>query len=232
MAVAVAASMRYAFEDLSAAFTKEHPGLRIEASYGASGVFFAQLTHRAPFDLFLSADCEYPGKLRKEGLGEETFPYASGNLVLWAQKSAALDVSSRGLAALNDPKIAKISIANPDTAPYGRAAMEAIRSVPGLENAVKAKLVFAENVGQAAQYVQSGAAQIGLFAESLTKVGDMEEAGDWMRIDPTVHVPIVQCGIILSWARDKATAEAFRDFLRSEEAAALFQRHGFSLPEN
>ena len=229
LTVAVAASMRYAFEEIAAAFEAGHPGVAVEASYGASGSFYAQIVQKAPFDLFLSADTDYPRKLVAEGHAPAEFPYAVGRLVLWAPKSAGLDVAARGLDSLADPRIAKISIANPALAPYGRAAI-AVLQKHGLEAAARPKLVQAENVGQAAQFVQSGAAQIGLFALSLTKVPEMIDSGDAWLVPDTDHEPLAQSGVILPGAGDPAIAGQFRDFLLGEKGRAILERHGFSPP--
>src|SRR5690606_26018258 len=123
-------------------------------------------------DLFLSADSAYPERLVAEGHAEAAFPYATGRLVLWAPRSAGLEVAARGMKALEDGRVARVAIANPELAPYGRAAIAAIRHA-GLEEQVRPKLVTGENVGQCAQFVQSGAAQLGLFSYSLTFAGEM-----------------------------------------------------------
>lgn len=229
LTVAVAASMRYAFEEVAAAFEKKHPEVKIEPSFGASGTFFAQLTQKAPFDLFLSADTEYPEKLVKDGHAETVFPYATGQLVLWALKSANLEVALRGIDALKDPRISKISIANPDLAPYGRAARETMQHFQ-LDAEFSAKLVRAENVGQAAQFVQSGAAEIGLFAYSLIFTAEMNDKGDLWIVPETAHEVLTQSGVILPWTRNPDTAAAFRNFLIGPEGQTILKRHGFGSP--
>lgn len=228
LSVAVAASMRFAFEEISDAFTATRPGVVIEPVFGASGVFFAQIVQRAPFDVYLSADTKYPDRLKEEGHTDEVFPYAKGRLVLWAPKSARLEVAERGMEALGDPRISRISIANPDLAPYGRAAVEAMEHYQVGADA-EAKLVRAENVGQAVQFVQSGAAQIGLFAYSLTFVPEMEDGDPWL-VPAEAHLPLAQSGTILPGCRDRPLAEALRDFLLGPEGRAILERHGFSAP--
>lgn len=228
LSVAVAASMRFAFEEISAAFTKTRPGVVIEPIFGASGVFYAQIVQEAPFDLFLSADTEYPDRLRKEGHVEAVFPYATGRLVLWAPLSAGLGVAERGIDALKDPRISRISIANPKLAPYGRAAEETMAHF-GVAPETAGKLVQAENVGQSVQFVQSGAAQIGLFAYSLTFVPEMKDGDLWL-IPTTAHAPLLQSGAILKGCRNRPLAEALRDFLLGPEGRTILERHGFSAP--
>lgn len=229
LTVAVAASMRHAFEEIAAAFEARHPGTAVRASYGSSGGFYAQLLQKAPFDLFLSADREYPRQLVADGHAESDFPYARGRLVLWAPKDANLDVADRGMEALADRRVANVSIANPELAPYGRAAVQAMKG-HGLEEALEEKLVRAENVGQAAQFVQSGAAQIGLFAYSLTFVEGMRDAGDLWLVPETSHAPLEQSGAILPWTAHPAEASALRDFLTGPEGRAILERHGFGAP--
>lgn len=229
LTVAVASSMRPAFEEIAKAFVAERPGTVIQPSYGASGTFYAQLVQRAPFDLFLSADREFPEKLVDEGHATASFPYATGRLVLWAPKDLGLDIAARGMEALQDPRVAKISIANPELAPYGRAALQAIKALaPG--EAVVTKRVQAENVGQAAQFVQSGAAQAGLFAYSLTFTAEMRDRGDLWLVPESAHDPIEQSGVILPWSRSPVTAAALRDFILGAKGREILERHGFAAP--
>lgn len=228
--VAVAASMRFAFEEIISAFQPEHPGTKVEASYGSSGSFYAQLVQRAPFDLFLSADTDYPRKLVSEGHAKADFPYALGRLVLWAPRSAGLDVANRGMGSLNDPKVSKISIANPELAPYGRAAEAAIQHYQ-IDPSIRERLVRAENVAQAAQFVQSGAAQIGLFALSLTYAPGLKDVGDVWPVPLEAHTPLAQSGVILPWAKDPEAAAALRDFILSPKGREILEGHGFSAPQ-
>ena len=229
LTVAVAASMRPAFEEIAATFTQEHPGMTIAPTFGASGTFYAQIVQQAPFDLFLSADTEYPDKLVADGLATETFPYATGQLVLWAPKTASLDLARRGLEVLNDPRVSKIALANPELAPYGRAAVQTMNS-PGTAQGIEAKLAMAENVGQAAQFVQSGAAQVGFFAYSLTFTREMKDTGDFWLVPATAHDPIRQAGVILPRTAHPEAAAALRDFLTGPEGQAILARHGFGAP--
>jgi len=229
LTVAVAASMRPAFEDVVAAFQTVHPTLKVVASYGASGSFFAQLNQRAPFDLFLSADTKYPDQLVTAVQAGKPFLYASGRLVLWAPAAGRLDVAKRGLEALSDAKVQRISIANPELAPYGKAA-EAVLRQAGLFDRLSSKLVRAENVGQAAQFVQSGAAQIGFFAYSLALEPQLTKEGDAWLVPAEFHEPILQSGVLLPWTTNRPAAEALRDFLLGTEGKAILERHGFSIP--
>src|SRR5262249_42388895 len=155
---------KFAMDDLSAQYHKQ-AGANLEVTYGSSGNFFSQIQNGAPFDLFFSADIEYPRKLEAAGLGEPgtLYHYAVGRLVIWAPANSKLDTAGQGWKALLDPSVQKIAIANPEHAPYGRAAVAALRRA-GIYQQVAGKLVFGENISQAAQFVQSGNAQAGIVA--------------------------------------------------------------------
>src|SRR5918992_86335 len=162
--VAAAADLKFALDDLAAQLAKRQPAIRLQPTYGSSGVMHSQLRQRAPFDVFLSADVEYPRDLVSRGIGSsrDLFRYATGRIVVWVPASSRLPVERDGLRALAGAN--RIAIANPRHAPYGRAAEAALRSA-GVWAAVEGKLVLGENVAQAAQFVQSGAADAGIIAK-------------------------------------------------------------------
>ncbi len=220
--VAVASSLRFAMEALAPAFEKAHPKVKVEPTYGASGAFFAQLASRAPFDVFLSADVDYPAELTQKGLTQgESFRYAAGRLVAWAPAD--------GAAGLDDPAIRKIAIANPRLAPYGRAAEDALASL-GVDTA--GKIVQGDSVAQTLQFAQTGAADIALVAESLLAAPELEGQGRSWPIPSKAYRPIEHAGVILSWTRDPAAAAAFRDFLLSPAGQEILGRYGFAPPES
>jgi molybdate transport system substrate-binding protein len=229
--VAAAADLRYALDDMVAAFQRKHPDVDVKVTYGASGNFYAQLSNRAPFDLFLSADVEYPRKLIEQNLADRDteFLYAVGHLVLWVPKASALDVGNVGAKALLDPSVQKIAMANPKHAPYGRAAEAALKSLRIYEQ-VKDKLVLGENVAQAAQFVQSGSADIGIIALSLAVAPALRDQGRYWELPLDTYPRLEQGGVILSWAQDRPAAEKFRSFLLSDEGKAVLKRYGFFLP--
>ncbi|HLJ12077.1 MAG TPA: molybdate ABC transporter substrate-binding protein [Planctomycetaceae bacterium] len=226
--IAAAADLRFALPELIAAFERMHPGATIEATYGSSGNFFSQLANQAPFDLFLSADIDYPKRLveQRHGSVDGEFPYATGHIVLWAPNASSLDVEQGGLPVVIDEAVKKIAIANPNTAPYGRAAVAALKSL-GVYEAVESKLVYGENVAQAAQMVESGAADLGIIALSLAVSPAMRDKGRYWPIPENAHPPIVQGGVVLSWALDANLARAFRDYLLSGGGASILRRFGF-----
>lgn len=231
LTVAVAASMRFSFEDLVAAFQTKEPAVEIVATYGASGSFYAQIVQRAPFDVFLSADTGYPDRLVAEGLGEAGFLYAVGRLVLWAPKSAGLRVAERGMGSLGDPKIIKISMANPALAPYGRAAEAALKHAK-LDRLTAGKVVRAENVSQALQFVQSGAAQIGFTAYSLAMSKELRAGGDFWMVPEELHLPLLQSGVVIPWSKNRRAATALREFILSHDGRVILERHGFGAPRS
>jgi molybdate transport system substrate-binding protein len=225
--LAAAADLRFAFDELAASFEQRYPDIKLAVSYGASGTLCAQLENQAPFDLFLSADTDYPRRLANLGLTEgDPFVYAVGRLVVWVPNNSHVDLDRLGARALLEQAVHKIAIANPRHAPYGRAAEAALRGL-GLYEAVRDKLVLGENVAQAAQFVQSGSADAGLFGLSLALAPTVRESGRYWEVPTTAYPPIRQAGVILSWARDRLAAAAVRDFLLSPEGQALLNRHGF-----
>lgn len=230
LAVAAAANLEPAAVELSRAFEAERPGAKVVLSFGASGAFFAQIRNGAPFDVFLSADREYPAKLVAAGLGAaaDERVYAVGKLVVWLPPGSRVDVEGQGLTALAAPVVKRIAIANPAVAPFGRAAEAALRSA-GVLDAVRDRLVLGTSVGQAAQFASTGAADAALLPYSLT----LEEAlagGKVVPVPDGLYPRIEQSGLVLSSARDPALARAFLAFLCGEKGRAIFARRGYGLP--
>ena len=231
ISIAAAADLRYALEELVRAFNVEHPEAAVSISYGSSGSYYAQLLNGAPFDLFLSADVAYPRELARRGLtaADGEFTYAEGRIVVWAATSLPLDVESLGLEVLADRAIRRVAIANPEHAPYGRAAEAAMRAA-GVFDAVAPKLVYGENISQTLQFVQSGAADAGIVALSLATAPAVASSGRYWVIPADLHPPIEQGGTIMRTAANPRLAYAFRRFMLSDAARALLTRYGFSLP--
>jgi molybdate transport system substrate-binding protein len=230
VSVAAAADLRFAMDELVAAFREKHPAIDVRVTYGASGSFFAQLMNRAPFDLFFSADMDYPHHLIEQGLAlpDSVFVYAVGHLVLWVPRDSSLDVEKLGMQILLDPSVRKIAIANPRHAPYGRAAEAALKSA-GLYNQVQERLVYGENVTQAAQFVQSGSADVGLISLSLATAPALRSSGRYREIPQDAYPRMEQGGVILSWATDRRAAEALRAFVVGEQGKIILRRYGFSV---
>jgi len=226
--IAAAADLKFALDELSSAFRARHPGVAVTPTYGSSGNFFAQLSNEAPFDLFLSADFYYPQRLLEQGKGTPgtLFRYAVGRIVAWVPAGSKLDVEKRGLAALADDSVRKIAIANPQHAPYGRAAEAALRAA-GVYDKVKGRLVLGENVAQAAQFAQTGNADAAIIALSLTRTPSMLVAGTSVEVPPDAYAIIRQTGVVLTRAPDKERARQFLAFLTSPDIAAILAASGF-----
>ena len=231
VSIAAAADLKFALDELLAEFQRQQPKIRCQVNYGSSGNFFAQISNRAPFDLYLSADIEYPRKLIEQGLAirETQFSYAIGHLVVWVPKDSPLNVEERGIQTLLDPAARKIAIANPKHAPYGRAAEAALKSL-GVYDQVEKQLVMADNIAQTAQWLESGNADIGLIAMSLAMAPKMREKGRYWPVPETAHPTLEQGGVILKWTKDKDAAKQVRSFIVSKAGREILKKYGFAEP--
>ena len=229
--IAAASDLKWALEEAKAAFEKDTPGVTCTLTFGSSGNFYNQLTQKAPFDLFLSADIAYPARLAEQGFGVKgsLFPYAIGYLVLWVPKASPIPVETLGLKAVLHPSVRKVALANPKHAPYGRAAEAALKSADLLDG-VKGKLVLGENIAQTAQFIQTGNADIGFIALSLAASPAMKDQGRFWAVPPSLHPAIEQGGVILAWAQDVEAAQAFRAFLAGPKGVAILGKYGFGRP--
>jgi len=231
VAIAAAADLKFALDEVLVEFHKQHPDFVVTPTYGSSGAFFAQISNNAPFDLFLSADIDYPRKLIEAGHADKAseFSYAIGRIVVWAPHDSPLDLNAQGMQALLDPSVKKIAIANPQHAPYGRAAEAAMKQL-GIYDQVKDKLVLGENISQAAQFVESGAADVGVIALSLALAPPMKEKGKYALVPLDAYPTIEQGGVIHNKTKDRAATETVRNFITSNEGRAILNRYGFPLP--
>lgn len=229
--VAAAADLKHALDELLVEFQAVHPETAVKASYGSSGNFHMQIANGAPFDLFLSADMDFPRKLAAAGLADASslFPYASGLLVLWVPDGSPLDLEKNGLRALLDPRVRKVAVANPEHAPYGQAAVAALRH-EGIYEEVAGKLVLGENVAQAAQFVETGNAEIGVIALSLALAPVMQEKGRHWQVPPDHFPPLLQGGVIPARAKNPDGAALLREWIISRRGRELLSRYGFILP--
>ena len=229
--VAAAADLNAALGDLITRFGGSHD-VDLSVSYGSSGTFYAQLLNQAPFDMFLSADVAYPNQLAARGLtlAQSEFTYAIGRIVVWAPAASRLDLEHDGLQALTQASIAHVAIANPEHAPYGRAAVAAMQSA-GVYDRVRPKLVIGENVAQTLQFVQSGAADAGIVALSLALAPNLKGKGRLFEIPVSTYPRLEQGGTILKGAADVDAARAFRGFLLSADGQAILKRYGFAPPD-
>src|SRR5687767_5231678 len=213
-------------DDLIGVWKSEHPTVEVDVAFGSSGTFFAQISQDAPYDVFFAADAEYPRRLEQAGLARSgaTRLYGIGQIVLWVRSESSVDVVSRGLSVLADASIETVSIANPEHAPYGRAAVAALETA-GIYQIVKPKLVLGENVSQAAQFVDSGSADAGIIALSLALSPPLRDAGRHAIVAPDSYPPLEQGALVLESAPDPAAARAFVDFVLGPEGRAVLERY-------
>lgn len=230
ISVAAAANLKLALEELKEAFEAEHPGSEVSLTFGASGTFFAQIQNGAPFDVFLSADRDYPAKLVAAGLGaaQDEHVYAFGKLVAYLPPESKLDLKGRGLVALRDPSVKKIAIANPALAPFGRAAEEALKSA-GVYDSVKDKLVLGTSVAQTAQFATTGAADVAFLPYSLTFEEELRK-GTVIFVPENLYSRIEQSGLLLKSAHNPVLSKSFLDYLNGEKGRAVLTRFGYGLP--
>ena len=222
--VAVAANFAAPMNILAAEFEKR-TGHKVKLAFGSSGRFYAQVKNGAPFDVFLSADDETPAKLAQEAFADEgsRFTYAIGSLVLWSAKPGFVDANGD---VLRSTRFAKLAIANPKTAPYGRAAIETLTKL-GLLASIETKFVQGENIAQTFQFVQTGNADLGFVALSqVMRDGKISEGSAW-RVPAKLHEPIRQDAILLSTARGNAAAAALLEYLRTEQAQSVIRSFGY-----
>lgn len=224
--IAAAADLKFAMAEIVSVYRTKYPGADVEVISGSSGKFYQQILNGAPFDLYFSADSEYPRKLQQAGLAASAVkPYAFGRLVLW---SARLPVE-QGVAALADPSFRQVAIANPLHAPYGQRA-EASLAHYGVLEQVRPKLVLGENVSQALQFAQAGAADAAIAALSLMSAPGVKGQGHVYLIDERSHPPLEQAYVVLKHAQGDAQAARFSNYVESAEARAIFRKYGFRLP--
>lgn len=224
--IAAASDLKFALDSVVAVFRKDHPGVRVEVTYGSSGKLFEQISHTAPFDLFFSADIEYPVKLKNNGFViSEVHHYGVGRIVIWSKK---IDPSEAQINSLLDQSIKKIAIANPQHAPYGRRAEEALKYYKVYEK-IKSKLVYGENISQTAQFVTTGAADAGIIALSLALSPTMKKLnGHYYVIPENAHRPLEQGFVVLKKAEQNSLAIAFKDFMLGSDATKILGSFGFT----
>jgi molybdate transport system substrate-binding protein len=229
LTVAAASDLQSALPAIASQFEKD-TGQRVSLTFGSSGTFFTQIQNGAPFDVFLSADIDYPRRLERAGLAEpgSLFEYATGRLVLWTRNDSGIDVR-RGLIVLADARVHHIAIANPEHAPYGRAAVAAIRH-EALYERVRSKFVLGENISQAAQFAQSGDAEVGVLALSLALSPTLKNFGTYFDIPESWHPRIEQAVVVLASSKRKDVARQFVDHIAKPESVRIMQSYGFALP--
>lgn len=227
--IAAAADLKFALDDVVTTYQQDYPSDEVVVIYGSSGKFHTQVQQGAPYDLYFSADIAFPRRLAEAGFaGSPVVPYAFGRIVLW---SATLDASALRLEHLaNDARIHHVAIANPKHAPYGQRAVEALQA-SGQYQALEAKMVYGENIAHAAQFVDSGNAQVGIIALALALNPQLSAKGGYWLIPHDLHEPLEQGFIVTKRGANNQLAHRFAAFMSSPAARAVMSRHGFALPE-
>jgi molybdate transport system substrate-binding protein len=223
--VAAAANLKFVLEEIKAQYQKENPKSRVDITYGASGSLVQQILNGASFDFFMAADKEFPTKLKAKGAtlgGIKTYAY--GKLVMW---SNSVDVA-KGTAVLTNGAVKKIAIANPQTAPYGERSVEFLKK-KGMFDALKAKIVYADNISQAAQYAFSGNAEIGFTAMSLVLAPDMKEAGKYYEIPASEYTPIDQACVLIKKKQFNPGAAKFMNYVLNPKVKAIWEKWGYKV---
>lgn len=231
VSVAAAADLKFAFDEIVRTFEEEHPGIRVQVTYGSSGNFYAQLTNKAPFDIYFSADMSYPRRLVEQGLADQQseFLYAVGQIVVWVPNDSPIGVEQLGIQSVLDPAARRVAIANPQHAPYGRAAEAALKSL-GVYEQVRDRLVLGENIAQTTQFVESGAADVGLIALSLAMAPALRDKGKYWLVPLDTYPTMEQGSVILNWAKDRQATDLFRSFVAGPRGREILKRYGFILP--
>ncbi len=227
--IAVAANVSYAINSIKDAFNKEYPYTKVNIILGSTGKLVALIKNGAPYDILMAADMHYPTALYKDGFAlTKPKVYARGSLILFSKEGLDL---SKGLSLLNDSKVKKIAIANPKTAPYGKATIEALKKSQLLK-VVQKKLIYAQSASQAVTYSLK-VANLGFIPKSTlySPLMQKQKEAKWIEVDPTLYTPIEQGATLLPHAKSSSEAKKFYDFLYSKEAKAIFQKYGYSVDE-
>lgn len=227
--IAAASDLNFAFKELVTEFEKTS-GHHVKLSLGSSGNFYSQIQNGAPFDLYFSADIGYPRKLEEAGLTVpgSLYRYAVGRIVLWAGHESRLDMA-KGMGVLREQGIKKIAIANPKHAPYGRAAVSAMEHF-SIYQQVRDRLVLGENISQAAQFVESGACDVGIIALSLALAPTMKAKGTYWEVPADAHPALEQGAVILKSSQRREVAQEFLEFMKGQTGQEIMKRYGFTIP--
>ena len=227
--IAAASDLNFAFREIATEY-ENTTGNHVRLTLGSSGNFFAQIQNGAPFDLYFSADIAYPRNLEEAGLTVpgSLYQYAVGRIVLWTGHESRIDVT-KGFEALREPTIRKIAIANPKHAPYGRAAVAAMEYFKVYDQ-VKDRLILGENISQAAQFIESGACDVGIIALSLAVAPAMKSKGTYWEVPADAHLPLEQGAVILKSSKNQEAARQFLEFIKGPNGQEIMKRYGFTVP--
>lgn len=219
--IAAAANLRFVFDEIKASYMSANPKVTVDVNFGSSGALLQQILNGAEFDVFMAADNSFPVKLKDQGAASgEIKTYAMGKLILW---SNTIDLS-KGLEMLTDPSVKRIAIAKPELAPYGDRAIEVLKSLD-LYDKVKDKIIYADNISQAAQFAQTGNAEVAFLAMSLTLTPEMK--GSVYVIDPKLYKPIEQAMVLVKSWKVNPEAAKFMKFVLSDSCKPIFEKNGY-----
>ncbi len=223
--VAVAANFIPPFREIATEFEKS-TGHNLQVSGGSSGNFYTQIKNGAPFDVFFSADMERPKLLEDEGFGvkDSRFTYAIGRLVLWSTNADLV----KGEETVRSKNFKRLAMANPKTAPYGVAAMQAMQKLE-LWDSLQSQIVMGESIGQTMGFIESGNAQLGFVALSQVMDPKIKGKGSRWDVPTTLHEPIKQDVILLTKGKDNPAAKALMEFIGSPQAKAIIEHYGYEL---
>jgi molybdate transport system substrate-binding protein len=224
--VAAAGNLRYIMDDIKTLYAEKNPGVTIDVTLGASGALLQQIVNGAQFDFFMAADKTFPDKLKELGAATgDVKTYAFGKLVLW---SNVVDVAA-GIEVVTRDSVVHIAVAKPEVAPYGERAVQCLKYYDLFEK-VKGKIVYADNIAQAAQYASTGNAEVGFLALALVLGPDMKDKGKYIVLDTKSYKPVEQaCVLVKTWERN-AEAAKFMEFVLSDVCRPVFAKYGFLLP--
>src|SRR6201987_2893151 len=226
LTVAAASDLQFVMKEISARFEKEGRE-SVKLAYGSSGNFFQQIQNGAPFDLFFSANLDYARRLEAAGLTDpgSLYEYATGKIVIWVPSDSKLDLK-RGVQALLDPSVHKIAIANPEHAPYGQAAVAAMKKENVYER-LAGKFVLGENISQTAAFVLSGSADVGIVALSLALSPNMKGKGRYAEVPVADYPPIEQACVVVRASQKKEAVRAFLEFVKPPRIPDVLRSYGF-----
>lgn len=223
--VAAAANLRYVLESIEKQYEEENPGVNIELTFGSSGTLTQQILNGAAFDFFMAADTDFPEKIADNGYANGAVKtYIYGKLVLW---SLSLDVS-KGLHTVTLPSVKKIAVANPDGAPYGESAVNLLKDL-GLYDKISHKIVWGDNIGQAAQFAFSGNAELGFIALSLALAPNMKSKGNYYVFPDNICPPVEQACVLIKGSEKNAEASEFMNYITSDRCDKLWITYGYGL---
>ncbi|HLP15287.1 MAG TPA: molybdate ABC transporter substrate-binding protein [Bacteroidota bacterium] len=224
--VAAAGNLRYVMDDIKAAYAMNHSDVKVEVVLGASGALLQQIMNGAQFDFFMAADKTFPDKLKEQGAAVgDVKTYAYGRLALW---SNVVDMT-KGVAVVTENSVVYIAVAKPDVAPYGERAIQCLKYY-GLYEQVKPKIVYADNIAQAAQYAVTGNAEVGFIALALVLAPDMKGKGTYFIPDKKSYTPVEQACVLVKTREQNSAASKFMDFVLSATCKPIFEKYGYILP--